>query len=137
MVRSKYRAMGSRCEPGRYFSVEITAHFHYEVPSHKPSAWVILIPQTRETDYTQTFLIALGTRRDANSVGLVPHPVRDDGWSTRHDALSALSRAANDEVLRKFLLSFLFINEEENIPILQTELARRAQRTRLRNYFCR
>src|SRR5207247_2067590 len=30
LARFKYRATGSRCEPGRCFSVEITAHFRYE-----------------------------------------------------------------------------------------------------------
>src|SRR5437773_9900936 len=30
LVRFKCRVMGSRCEPGKYSSVEATAHFRYE-----------------------------------------------------------------------------------------------------------
>src|SRR6266498_1649110 len=32
LARFKFRATGSRCEPGKCSSVEITAHFHYERP---------------------------------------------------------------------------------------------------------
>jgi hypothetical protein len=38
-------------------------------------------------DLPQTFLITLRTQRDTNSVGEVPHSVRDDPRSTRHGAL--------------------------------------------------
>jgi hypothetical protein len=32
LARFKYHALGNRCEPGKFFSVEITAHFRYDEP---------------------------------------------------------------------------------------------------------
>jgi hypothetical protein len=50
------------------------------------SAWFIL---RGAKDLRQASLITLGKQRDANSVGVVPHFVRDDTSSTRDRMLFA------------------------------------------------
>jgi hypothetical protein len=54
--------------------------------SYNFSTWVIL---SGAKDLTQASLITLEKQRDANSLGVVPHFVRDDTYSTRDRMLFA------------------------------------------------
>jgi hypothetical protein len=53
---------------------------------HRLSTWVIL---SGAKDLTQTGLVALKKQRVTNSVGKVPHFVRDDARPRQHRALFA------------------------------------------------